>query len=46
MMRDGSVPEAPPRQQLLLAVDFGHAVQLEHVCAADDEKNIDRSQVR
>ncbi len=31
--------EAPPRQRPLLAVDFGHAVWLEHVRAADDEED-------
>ena len=30
---------APLRQRPLLAVDFGHAVWLEHVCAADDEED-------
>jgi hypothetical protein len=32
-------PDAPPRQRPLLAVDFGHAVWLEHVRAADDEED-------
>jgi hypothetical protein len=36
---DEDVPEAPPRQRPLLAVDFGHAVWLEHVRAADDEED-------
>jgi len=31
--------EAPPRKQPLLAVDFGHAVWLEYVRAADDEED-------
>lgn len=31
--------EAQPRQRPLLAVDFGHAVWLEYVRAADDEEN-------
>lgn len=31
--------DAPPRQRPLLAVDFGHAVWLEHVRAADDEED-------
>jgi hypothetical protein len=31
--------EAPPRQRPLLAVDFGHAVWLEHVRAADEEED-------
>ena len=31
--------EAPPRQQALLAVDFGHVVWLKYVCAADDGEN-------
>ena len=31
--------EAPPQQQPRLAVDFGHAVWLEHVRAADDEED-------
>ena len=34
---DEDTHEAPPRQQPLLAVDFGHAVWLEYVRVADDE---------
>jgi len=36
---DEDTHEAPPRQRPLLAVDFGHAVWLEHVRAADDEED-------
>jgi len=32
-------PEALARQQPLLAVDFGHAVWVEHVRAADDDED-------
>ncbi|KAI0263820.1 hypothetical protein BC834DRAFT_827161 [Gloeopeniophorella convolvens] len=32
-------PPPPPRQRPLLAVDFGHAVWLEHVRAADDTED-------
>ena len=32
-----NTPETPQRQRPLLAVDFGHAVWLEHVRPADDE---------
>ncbi|KAI9508005.1 hypothetical protein F5148DRAFT_980549 [Russula earlei] len=35
---DDLTTEAPPRQHPLLAVDFGHAVWLEHVRRADDEE--------
>jgi hypothetical protein len=41
--------EALPRQRPLLAVDFGHAVWLEHVRAADDEEDeepYERGQMR
>jgi hypothetical protein len=41
--------DAPPRQRSLLAVDFGHAVWLEHVRAADDtedEEPYERGQKR
>ena len=31
--------DAPPRQRPLLAVDFGHAVCLEHMRAADDTED-------
>ncbi|KAN0125689.1 hypothetical protein V8E52_000896 [Russula decolorans] len=36
---DEDTHEAPPRQRPLLAVDFGRAVWLEHVCAADEEED-------
>ncbi|KAH9014816.1 hypothetical protein EDB83DRAFT_2680115 [Lactarius deliciosus] len=36
---DDDTMDAPPRQRPLLAVDFGHAVWLEHVRAADDEED-------
>jgi len=37
---DEDAPETPPpRQRPLLALDFGHAVWLEHVRAADDEED-------
>ncbi|KAN0125686.1 hypothetical protein V8E52_000893 [Russula decolorans] len=36
---DEDTHEAPPRQRPLLAVDFGHAVRLEHVRAADDDED-------
>ena len=36
---DEDANEAPQRQRPLLAVDFGHAVWLEHVRAADDEED-------
>ncbi|KAI0250929.1 hypothetical protein BJV78DRAFT_1347214 [Lactifluus subvellereus] len=36
---DEDTSEAPARQRPLLAVDFGHAVWLEHVRAADDEED-------
>jgi hypothetical protein len=39
MDEDEDAPEALPRQRPLLAVDFGHAVWLEHVRAADDEED-------
>ena len=35
---DENMHEAPPRQRPLLAVDFGHAVWLEHVRAAGDDE--------
>jgi hypothetical protein len=41
--------EVLPRQRPLLAVDFGHAVWLEHVRAADDEEDevpYERGQIR
>jgi hypothetical protein len=34
--------EAPPRKQPLLAIDFGRAVWLEYVRAADDEEPYER----
>jgi hypothetical protein len=34
---EGDAQDASPRQRPLLAVDFGHAVWLKHVRAADDE---------
>jgi hypothetical protein len=36
---DEDTHDAPPRQRPLLAVDFGHAVWLECVRAADDEED-------
>ena len=36
---DEDAPEPLPRQRPLLAVDFGHAVWLEHVRAADDDED-------
>ncbi|KAH9965496.1 hypothetical protein BC827DRAFT_1265481 [Russula dissimulans] len=36
---DEDTLETPPRQRPLLAVDFGHAVWLEHVRAADDDED-------
>jgi len=36
---DDDALDAPQRQRPLLAVDFGHAVWLEHVRAADDEED-------
>ena len=36
---DEDASDAPTRQRPLLAVDFGHAVWLEHVRAADDEED-------
>ena len=36
---DDNAHDAPPRQRPLLAVDFGHAVWLEHVRATDDEED-------
>ncbi|KAI0250013.1 hypothetical protein BJV78DRAFT_1376959 [Lactifluus subvellereus] len=46
---DEDTYEAPTRQRPLLAVDFGHAVWLEHVRAADDEEDeapYERGQMR
>ncbi|KAI9508014.1 hypothetical protein F5148DRAFT_980552 [Russula earlei] len=49
VMDDDLPAEAPPRQRPLFAVDFGHAVWLEHVRAADEEEEEDlyeRGQMR
>jgi len=46
---DEDASEAAGRQRPLLAVDFGHAVWLEHVRAADDEEDeepYERGQIR
>jgi hypothetical protein len=43
---DDDTHEASPRQRPLRAVDFGHAVWLEHVRAEEDEEPYERGQTR